>query len=121
MTLSKWCLVLFVAGLVPGIYQLYHPAGMGLGPGYEMPGIARNLVENGTYGDSFESLKTGPTANNPPLYPLFLALCIRVFRTPMPITTVILAANIIVNALIPALLPRVSQKNIAKVQSPIET
>jgi hypothetical protein len=108
MTLSKWCLVLFVAGLVPGIYHLYHPVGLGLGPGFEMPTIARNLVESGTYGDSFESLKTGPTANNPPLYPLFLALCIRLFRTPAPIILAILAANIIVNALVPALLPRVS-------------
>ena len=55
-------------------------------------------------------MKTGPTAINPPLYPLFLALCAWLFRTPVLITYrhLISWRNIIVNALVPALLPRVS-------------
>ena len=108
MSLRQWFVLLFIVGLVPGIYQLYHPVGLGLGPGREMVAIARNLVQEGSYGDSFRSMKTGPTAMNPPLYPLFLALCIRLFRTPIRITYAILLANTIVNALIPALLPRIS-------------
>jgi len=52
-------------------YQLSHPAGLSLGPGNEMAMEARSLVENGVFGDSFRSMKTGPTATNPPLYPLF--------------------------------------------------
>ena len=108
MDLRKWFLVLFLLGLIPGFYQLLHPAGLGLGPGREMVVLARNLVEKGYYGDSFRSLKTGPTATNPPLYPLLLALCFRLFRNPIAATIVILAANIVVNALVPALLPQVS-------------
>jgi len=108
MALREWFLILFVAGLLPGFYQLSHPVGLGLGPGREMVALARNLVQEGTYGDSFRSMKTGPTAMNPPLYPLFLALCFQLFRTPIRATVAILAANVIVNALVPALLPRVS-------------
>ena len=108
MSLRQWFVLLFIVGLVPGIYQLYHPVGLGLGPGREMVAIARNLVQEGSYGDSFRSMKTGPTAMNPPLYPLFLALCFRLFRNPIAATIAILAANTIVNALIPALLPRIS-------------
>jgi len=108
MTLNKWCIALFFAGLVPGIYQFFQPLGLGIGPGFEMPAIARNLVQHGVYGDAFRSLKTGPTANNPPLYPLFLALCMRLFRKTELATLVIFAGNILVNALVPALLPRIS-------------
>src|SRR5579863_5305587 len=108
MTLNKWCIALFFAGLVPGIYQFYQPLGLGIGPGFEMPTLARNLVQHGIYGDAFRSLKTGPTANNPPLYPLFLALCMRAFRKTESATLVIFVANILVNALVPALLPRIS-------------
>lgn len=108
MSLRHWSVLLFVAGLAPGIYQLYHPAGLGLGPGREMVAIARNLAQGGSYGDSFRSLKTGPTAMNPPLYPLFLALCFKLFRNPVAATIAILGANIVVNAFVPALLPRMS-------------
>ena len=108
MSPRRWFAVLFVVGLIPGIYQIYHPVGLGLGPGREMVAIGRNLVQEGLYGDSFRSLKTGPTAMNPPLYPLFLALCFKLFRNPIAATIAILGANMIVNALVPALLPRVS-------------
>ena len=108
MDLRRWFIILLIAGLIPGIYQFYHPVGLGLGAGREMVVLARNLAQEGAYGDSFRSMKTGPTAMNPPLYPLFLALCIRLFKTPIRITYAILLANLIVNALIPALLPRIS-------------
>src|SRR5579863_7284395 len=108
MDSRRWFFVLFLAGLIPGFYQLYHPAGLGLGAGREMVGLARNLVQEGTYGDSFRSMRTGPTATNPPLYPLLLALCFRLLRSPIAATIVVLFANMIANALVPALLPRMS-------------
>jgi hypothetical protein len=104
----RWFFMLFAIGLAPGFYQLSHPGGLNLGPGNEMAMEARNLVEEGIYGNSFRSMKTGPTATNPPLYPLFLALNIYLFRTPVIIVTAILITNIIVNALAAALLPAVS-------------
>ena len=108
MARFQWPLALFVAGLLPGFYQILHPVGLGLGPGYEMAVIARNLVEYGTYGDSFRSLPTGPTATNPPVYPLFLALCIKIFKSGTVIGAVVLLANAMANALAAALLPFVS-------------
>ena len=108
VTLAKWSVALFILGLLPGIYQTLHPDGLGLGPGYEMAVIARNLVDYGTYGDSFRSLKTGPTATNPPLYPLFLALCIKLFGATGLMGAIVLLANTLANALVAAILPRVS-------------
>jgi len=45
---------------------------------------------------------------NPPLYPLFLALCYRLLANPVWAVIAILVANVVVNALIPALLPQVA-------------
>ncbi|MDP9114332.1 MAG: hypothetical protein M3O20_11710 [Acidobacteriota bacterium] len=108
MSLRESFVLLFIAGLAPGLIQLSHPTGLGLGPGREMAVLGKNLAHGGIYGDSFRSMKTGPTAMNPPLYPLFLASFFRLFRDPVAATIVILLANVIVNALIPAMLPRVS-------------
>jgi hypothetical protein len=104
----RWFLMLFAIGLAPGFYQLFHPAGLSLGPGNEMAMEARSLVENGVFGDSFRSMKTGPTATNPPLYPLILGLYIFLFHKPVIIVTAVLITNVIVNALAAALLPGVS-------------
>ena len=81
--------------------------GLGAGAGNGSPG--KESAEERIYGNPFRSMKTGlDLAMNPPLYPLFLAACIELFKTHIRITYAVLAANIIVNALIPALLPRVS-------------
>lgn len=106
---GEWPVALFIAGLLPGFYQSLHPPqGLGLGPGREMMDIARSLVDHGTFGDAFQSMRTGPTAFNPPLYPLFLALCIKVFGSPIMIVRAVMLANILANAFTAALLPRVS-------------
>lgn len=110
MAFTELSLALFVLGLLPGLYQALHADGIGLGPGYEMAVIARNVVDYGTYGDSFRSLKTGPTATNPPLYPLFLALCIKIFKSQLLSGTIILFVNAVANALAAALLPSVSMR-----------
>ena len=105
----KCFFALFAASLAFGAYQYFHPQGLSLGPGNEMVMEARTFVHEGTIGDPFRSMKTGPTATNPPLYPLFLAFCLWLYPTSsFHFITAVLVANLIANALAAALLPRVS-------------
>ena len=105
----KCFFALLAASLTFGAYQYFHPEGLSLGPGNEMVMEARTLVHEGTIGDPFRSMKTGPTATNPPLYPLFLAFCIWLYpSSPFHFITAVLAANLFANALAAALLPQVS-------------
>src|ERR1700730_9406567 len=101
-------LALFLGALVPGLYFWFHPEGFGFGHGFEMASIAKNLVANGVYGNPFEPAITGPTAELPPLYPLFLAALIKIFREPMCGAAALLV-NIVVNAMIDAMLPKLSR------------
>src|SRR5689334_7619931 len=98
-TRGAWApLLLFLAALLLGIFQLTHPAGFGFGHGWEMSAIAKNLAAEGAFANPFEPAITGPTAVVPPLYPAFLAMLIAILRTP---TAVVLAAtmgNILANA-----------------------
>jgi hypothetical protein len=105
----KCFFALLAAGLAFGAYQYFHPEGLSLGPGNEMVMEARTLVHEGNFGDPFRSMKTGPTATNPPLYPLFLAFCVWLYPTSsFYFITAVLAVNLIANALAAALLPQVS-------------
>ena len=99
--------VLFVCALIPGIYQFLHPTGYGFGNGFEMAAIARNLASQGTFGNPFAPAITGPTAVNPPLYPLFLAALIKL-SGPHGLVLVAVTSNIVANALVAALMPRLS-------------
>ncbi len=74
-----------------------------------MVDIARNLAKDGTFGNPFLPLPTGPTAAEPPLYPLIIALAIKLFGTPgwLPYG-VLVVANIAANAFTVAFLPRAS-------------
>jgi hypothetical protein len=99
---------LFLAALVPGLYHWFHPVGFGFGHGFEMVAVAKNLVAQGTFGNPFEPAITGPTAAEPPLYPVFLALLIKIFHEPLCGAAALLV-NILLNAAIAALLPRVSK------------
>src|SRR5579872_4160410 len=101
-------IALFTGGLLAGLYQFTHPAGFGFGHGFEMSAIARNLAEHGAFANPFEPAITGPTAVVPPLYPFFLAVLIKLFKLPVLIVTVATLANVVVNALIAALMPRLS-------------
>ena len=105
----KCFFALLAASLAFGAYQYFHPVGLRLGPGNEMAMEARTLVHQGTIGDPFRSMKTGPTATNPPLYPMFLAFCLWLYPTSsFHYITAVLAANLIANAFAAALLPQVS-------------
>lgn len=64
-------LALFVAG---GIAGLLHLIGIvGIGRGFEMVAVAGNLADHGAFADPFDAGPMGPTAANPPIYPLLLA------------------------------------------------
>jgi len=100
--------MLFVAGLLIGCYQAFLP-GFGFGRGNEMASIARNLVATGTYGNPFPPAVTGPTAVVPPLYPLFLAALMKLFGLSPLFVLMADLANVLANALIAALMPRLSR------------
>ena len=99
--------VLFVVALLPGIYELSHPRGIGFGAGYEMAAIARNFASQGVIGNPFPPVVTGPTAVVPPAYPFFLGVLLTLMS---PVVAVLIAGiiGILVNALIAALMPRFS-------------
>ena len=60
--------------------------------GYEMLNLGESLARDGTFSNPMASLETGPTATEPPLYPLLLALYIKVFRD---VDLVLLAAGVV--------------------------
>ncbi len=101
--------VLFLCAFSIGLIQLLHPVGYGLGPGYEMAVIARNLVNHGTFGNPFDTGQSGPTAVVPPLHPMFLAACLRLLPVPWSLLLPLLG-NITANAVTAALMPRLSER-----------
>jgi hypothetical protein len=104
--LNDWSAALFVVAWLVGLAHSIHPARFGFGHGFEMAAIARNLVEQATYGNPFAPALTGPTAVVPPLYPIFLAFLIKVFGWPLPAA---LIANIAFNAVTAGLMPRLAK------------
>jgi hypothetical protein len=100
--------VLFLVALFSGCCQMFHP-GVGFGNGNEMASVARNFAATGNYSNPFLPAVTGPTAVVPPLYPLYLALLIKVFGLSPLFVLVADLANMLVNALIAALMPRLSR------------
>jgi len=118
MRLRELTVVLFVAAIVSSLCQLScRPAGKA-GPsvaqasrpstqgGFETVAIALNLLEQGSFGNPFAAtLKTGPTAHLPPLYPLFIAATLWVSRS----GSVLILCTLLVQALHASLLPWVSR------------
>ena len=105
---NRTALILFGAGLLIGCYQAFRP-GFGFGRGNEMVSIARNLAATGIYGNPFPPAVTGPTAVVPPLYPLFLGGLIKLFGLSPLFVLVAELANVLANAWIAALMPRLSR------------
>ncbi|MBK5294011.1 MAG: hypothetical protein JJE04_20340, partial [Acidobacteriia bacterium] len=87
---------------------MFRGEGIGFGRGFEMATAARSLAETGTFGDPFSPFLTGPTAAIPPLYPLFLAALIKVFRQPASAVFVASFASVVINAFVASALPRLS-------------
>ena len=101
-------MALFLGAWFAGLSQFLFSGGYGFGRGYEMAAIARSLAEHGTYANPFAPAITGPTALVPPIHPLFLAALMRIFHAPGAIEMAAIFANILANAFIAALLPRLS-------------
>lgn len=68
--------------------------------------LANNIAAHGGFANPFDSLATGLTASNPPLYPLLLAGFVRLFGGVYPGVFAASIACILVNAVTAALLPR---------------
>lgn len=106
--------LLFCAGAVAGIFQLFYPFGPGgkreveFGEGYEMVAIALNLANDGAFANPYRVMNTGPTAVEPPLYPFLLAAPTRIFKDPDLIVMAATTGVITANALTAAWLPRLS-------------
>lgn len=96
--------LVLAAGLVGASFQAMLPAMQGA----EMWNLARNIAGHGAFANPFATLATGPTANNPPLYPFILAGLIKVFRVPLLIYDASVVGCILANAVTAALLPRIS-------------
>jgi hypothetical protein len=64
--------------LTAGVFLL-PPVAMKGDLGYEMMNLGESLARNGTFADPLAAWATGPTATEPPLYPLILALLIKIF------------------------------------------
>ena len=98
-------LALFVAACVVGVSsQVILPARAGA----EMWDLARSIAYRGTFADPFMVLATGPTAVNPPLYPLILAGFVKVLQKMSLAYYMAVLGCILVNAVTATLLPRVA-------------
>ncbi len=99
--------IFFLAGGVVGLYNMVSTV-IPFGEGFEMVALAHNLAHNGAYANPFGVLETGPTAANPPMYPLLLAIIVKIFKAPTLVTLAATICNVVACALTASLLPRIS-------------
>jgi hypothetical protein len=105
--LANISFIFLLAGGVVGLYNMASTV-IPFGEGFEMVALANNLAHNGAYANPFQVLLTGPTAANPPLYPLLLAIIVKIFKAHALVSLAASICNIIANALTAAWLPRIS-------------
>lgn len=99
---------LFVLGGLLGVVRMGMTT-IPFGKGFEMVALAEHLARSGAYGNPFAVLDTGPTAANPPMYPLLLSVIFKIFRSTESVLLVATLGVVFANATTCALLPRVSQ------------
>lgn len=104
--LANLCFLLFILGGIAGVAQFSSP--LPFGAGFEMVAIGKNLAISGSFANPFLILDTGPTAVNPPLYPLLLSILFKLFGSPGFVLVAATIGNIVMNALTASWLPRVS-------------
>lgn len=118
MRLRELTAILFIAATISSLCQLSCQPAQKAGPaaaevsqpstqgGFETIAIALNLLDQGSFGNPFAAtLKTGPTAHLPPLYPLFVAAMLRISRN----GSLLILCTLLVQALHASLLPWVSR------------
>jgi len=99
-------LALFLAAVLYGmVLQTLQPAGLW----GEMMKLADSIAQHGTFSNPFSILPTGPTAANPPLYPLILALFMKTLRYSGLVYIAITVSAAVMNAFTAVLLLRLSQ------------
>ncbi len=96
---------LFLAGFLSVAPQVHNAR---FGAGFETFTVAHNLVLHGQYANPFP-IATGPSALLPPLYPLFLALLMKIFEQAADFATVLTLCHMVAHGLHAALLPRLSE------------
>jgi hypothetical protein len=104
--LETVCFRLFAAGCLVGMIQ--YPQEQPFGAGYEMVSIAQNLANGVGFANPFEVAETGPTAVNPPLYPMFLALLFKIVPSADWVVVPATVCSIWANALVASWLPRIA-------------
>jgi hypothetical protein len=92
------------AGLIGVCSQALHPADAG----GEMMALAQNIAHQGTFANPFQSLPTGPTAVNPPLYPMLVAGLIKLLPFPILVYGITVLGSVLTNAITAVMLPRIS-------------
>lgn len=97
-------LLFLAAGLIGVCSQAFSRAD----PGAEMITLAYNVANHGTFANPFSVLSTGPTAANPPLYPIAVAGLIKVVHSPVLVYYIAVLGCILVNAITAVLLLRIS-------------
>src|SRR5579863_6424282 len=95
---------LFLAGFLSVAPQVHNAR---FGAGFETFAVAHSLAAQGQYANPFE-LATGASALLPPVYPIFLALLMKVFGSVAAFATALTLCHMLVHALHAALLPRLS-------------
>lgn len=97
-------LLFLAAGVIGVCSQVLHPADAGA----EMMSLAENLANHGTFANPFSILATGPTAANPPLYPLVVAGFIKILHIPILVYGAAVLGCVLANAIAAVLLLRLA-------------
>lgn len=105
---EQYSFFFLVLGGIAGIINMATGV-MPFGEGNETYALASNLVHHGAFADPLYVLHSGPSAASPPLFPLFLALILKVFGDSNLALLVATCGTIFANAMTAALLPRVSE------------
>ena len=100
---TKISFMLFALGGLIGLIRMFTTT-IPFGKGFEMVALAEHLAQTGAYANPFPVLDTGPTAANPPMYPLLLAALFKTFASkfvPLAATLGVIFANAVTAAWLP--------------------
>ena len=100
----------FAVGCLGAAWQVVAMLRAGFGRGWEMLNVARALAEGGGFRDPFMVLPTGPTAMEPPGFPVLISLLIRMFGDGEGLMWSAVAVSILGHGLYAALLPAAGER-----------
>jgi hypothetical protein len=100
----------FWLGCLGAAWQIFAMLRGGFGRGWEMLNVARALAEGHGFRDPFQVLPTGPTAMEPPAFPVFLSVLIRLFGDGDGLALSSTLVSILGHGLYAALLPSAAER-----------